>query len=178
MLVVETSARVFQRSVRAGFNRPADRRHRDAYFETQQEQVWRHADEQTAAPPLSLRLWTPAEQGLVLVVEEGDNAPLPITRARLLLPSYRLRFYHSGEPSLRLVYGRDDLQSPEYDLALVASQVMGASAKEIGAAPPAAAPSSAEPLLSRRAFWVFLSVAVLILLAIIVKLIRSQETVQ
>jgi hypothetical protein len=177
VLVVETSARVFQRTVRVGFNRPADSRHRDPYFETQHEQVWRHADQQTAAAPLSLRLWTPAEQGLVLVVEEGDNASLPITRARLLLPSYRLRFYHPGEPSLRLVYGRDDLQSPEYDLALLASQVMGASAKEIGAAAPsAAAPSSTEPLLSRRMFWVILSAAVLILLAIIVRLIRSQET--
>ena len=71
---------------------------------------------------------------MLLVVDEGDNAPLPMTKARLLLPSYRLRFYHAGNAPLRLVYGRTDLQPPQYDLALLAPQVMGAQAAEIGAA--------------------------------------------
>ena len=65
------------------------------------------------------------ETQLFLVVEEGDNAPLPITKARLLLPSYRLRFFHAGNALLRLTYGRDDLQPPQYDLALLAPQGHG-----------------------------------------------------
>ena len=82
------------------------------------------------------------ETEILLVVDEGDNAPLPLTKARLLLPSYRLRFYHTGNASLRLAYGRDDLQPPQYDLALLAPRVMGARAREVDAAPAGAAAAS------------------------------------
>ena len=106
------------------------------------------------------------------MVDEGDNAPLPITAARLLLPSYRLRFYLGG--SLRLVYGRDDLQPPQYDLALLAPRVMGARATEIVAAPAAAAAAAARPSFAApQTFWIVLTGAVLVLLALIVKLIRG-----
>ncbi len=89
------------------------------------------------------------ETELVLVVDEGDNAPLPLTKARLLLPSYRLRFFHAGGTPLRLVYGRDDLQPPQYDLALLAPRVMGAERERSMRHPPAsAAPSSAESFAS------------------------------
>ena len=64
---------------------------------------------------------------------------LPLTKARLLLPSYRLRFFHAGGASLRMVYGRDDLQPPQYDLALLAPRVMGARAREVDAAPAGSA---------------------------------------
>ena len=83
-----------------------------------------------------------AETELVLVVDEGDNAPLPLTKARLLLPSYRLRFFHAGGTPLRMVYGRDDLQPPQYDLALLAPRVMGAGAREVDAAPAGSAARS------------------------------------
>jgi hypothetical protein len=113
---------------------------------------------------------------LRLVIDEGDNAPLPITAARLLLPSYRLRFYHPENATLRFVYGRDDLQSPQYDLALLAPRVMGAVAQEVGAAAPSTAPRrEPEVLISRRMFWVLLSGAVIVLLALIARLVRSQE---
>ena len=115
------------------------------------------------------------ETEILVVVDEGDNAPLPLTKARLLLPSYRLRFFHAGQSLPRLAYGRDDLQPPQYDLALLAPRVMGAMATEISAAPAAnATPSSAESFASPRTFWVVLTGAVLVLLALIVRLIRGQ----
>ena len=116
------------------------------------------------------------ETELLLVVEEGDNAPLPLTSARLLLPSYRLRFYHTGDASLRLAYGRDDLQQPQYDLALLAPRVMGALAREVSAAPAtdATAPATG-PLASPTTFWFVLTGAVLILFALIIRLIRGHE---
>jgi hypothetical protein len=115
------------------------------------------------------------ETDLFLVVDEGDNAPLPLTKARLLLPSYRLRFYHTGDASVRLAYGRADLQSPQYDLALLAPRVMGATARELSAAPaPGTASASAESFASPRTFWFVLIGAVLVLLALIVRLIRGQ----
>lgn len=172
-LILETSARVFQRTVRIGVDRPPDRHRRDAYFDVRAAETWRHADEQTPARPLALRLDTMPESEILVVVDEGDNAPLPITAARLLLPSYRLRFYLGGP--LRLVYGRDDLQPPQYDLALLAPRVMGARASEIAAAPAATAASAARPsFASPQTFWIVLTGAVLILLALIVKLIRGQ----
>ncbi len=174
-LVLETSGRVFQRTVRIGVDRPPDRQRREAYFDIRAVETWRHADEQTPARPLTLHIGTMPETELVLVVDEGDNAPLPLTKARLLLPSYRLRFFHAGGTPLRLVYGRDDLQPPQYDLALLAPRVMGARAREVDAAPAgSAAPPSAASFASPRIFWVVLTGAVLVLLALIVRLIRGQ----
>jgi hypothetical protein len=172
-LVLETSARVFQRRVQAGVERPPDRRRRDTWFEVKAASTWQHADEATAPPALALAIGSGIEGELVIVVDEGDNRPLPITAARALLPSYRLRFYQPAGP-LRVVYGRDDLAAPQYDLALLAPQVMGAHAREIAASP--SDPSSGTPaaqLLSPRAFWIGLGCAVLVLLAIIAKLVRS-----
>ena len=148
-LVLETSARVFQRTVRLGVDRPPDRHRRDPWFDVRAAETWRHADEQTPARPLTLRIGTAPETEILLVVDEGDNAPLPITTARLLLPSYRLRFYDSGDATLRLAYGRDDLQPPQYDLALLAPQGHGRQAQgESVRRPAGAAPSTARP--SRR----------------------------
>ena len=127
-LVVETSARVFQRTVRIGIDRPPDRNRREPYFDVRSGETWRHADEHTPARPLPLRVETMPETEILVVVDEGDNAPLPLTKARLLLPSYRLRFFHAGQSLPRLAYGRDDLQPPQYDLALLAPRVMGAMA--------------------------------------------------
>ena len=174
-LVVETSARVFQRTARIGFDRTPDRHRREPFFDVRASQLWRHTDDQRAARPLTVGLETMPETEILLVVDEGDNAPLPITKARLLLPSYRLRFYQARNASLRLAYGRADLQPPQYDLALLAPQVMGARATEILAAPVTdAATTSAPALASPRTFWAVLTGAVLVLLALIVKLIRGQ----
>ena len=174
-LVLETSARVFQRTVRIGIDRQPDRNRRDAYFDVRAAEAWRHADEQTPARPLLLRVETMPETELLLVVDEGDNAPLPMTKARLLLPSYRLRFFHAGNALVRLAYGRDDLQPPQYDLALLAPRVMGARASEVGAAPAGdVALSSPATFASPRTFWIVLAGAVLVLLGLIVRLIRGQ----
>ena len=52
-LVLETSGRVFQRTVRIGIDRPPDRNRRDAYFDVRAVETWRHADDETPARPLS-----------------------------------------------------------------------------------------------------------------------------
>jgi hypothetical protein len=176
-LVVETSARVFHRSVTVGIERLADRNSRDAWFDLIAAETWRHADQQTPAKPLALRLGTLEDTEVLLVVDEGDNASLPIANVRVLLPSYRLRFYHPAGTALQLAYGRRDLLAPQYDLALLAPQVMGAAAREIVADQQtiAATRSSDRSIVSPRTFWVILGAAVLVLVALIVKLIRSQD---
>ncbi len=174
-LTLETSARVFQRNVELGVLRPPDRRRRDRWFDVIAAGTWRHADQQTAAPALTMRLPTVDRTELLLAVDEGDNAPLPVVAARLLLPSYRLRFFRPDKTELRLAYGRDDLPPPRYDLSLLAPQVMGAPAREVsaGAESGGGAGSSPPTLVSPRVFWAFLSTAVIGLLLLIVRLVRA-----
>jgi hypothetical protein len=173
-LVIETSARVFDRSVRLGIQRPPDRERREAWLDMSAMKPWRHADESGPARPLTLPVETADRTELVLVVDEGDNPVLPLTTARLLLPSYRLRFYHPLEREVRLVYGRDDLREAQYDLALLAPRVMGARAEEVSAsAITGGAPTPPASIVSPRAFWAMLGVAVLVLMVLIVRLLRN-----
>ena len=172
-LVLETSGRVFMRTVSAGVERPPDRTRRDTWFETLATKAWAHKTQDLPAPALSLPLGTTRDDAIVIVVDEGDNSALPITKARLLLPSYRLRLYHPGRP-LTLVYGREDVSLPRYDLALLAPQVMGAEARElIPVAADDKKPGSVTSLVSPKFFWAGLVVAVLIILGIIVRLTRA-----
>jgi hypothetical protein len=177
-LVIETSARVFERRLRLGVERQADRTRRNPVFEVWAEQVWRHVDPDTAARPLALRIDRTRETELLLAVDEGDNAALPITKARLLLPSYRLRFYRTGSGPLQVVYGRDDLQPARYDLALLAPQVMGAVATEVTAAEVRGDDVTSTPPQMNKSvagvFWISMSVAVLILLVIIARLLSTR----
>ncbi len=173
-IVIETSARVFQRTAWIGVDRAPDRHRRDAWFDVKASKTWRHADEQTPGRPLALAVTPGSDTDLRLVIDEGDNAPLPITAARLLLPSYRLRFYHPGGP-VRLLYGRHDLDAPRYDLALLAPQVMGAAAGEVGAtAVTSSSAADQSPFISPRTFWIVLTMSVVVLLGLIVRLVRTQ----
>ncbi len=113
---------------------------------------------------------------MLVTVDEGDNSPLPITSARLLLPAYRLRLFRERDAALRLAYGRDDLSPPQYDLALLAPQLMGAAATEVvPGAEPASAPSAATMLMSPQLFWGVLIVAVLVLVTLVVRLVRKSD---
>jgi hypothetical protein len=171
-IVLETSERIFRRSIRLGVERPADRRHRDAWFEDLAHAEWQHGDQGTSAPPTELVIPRGDVTRLLLVVNEGDNRPLPITSARLLLPSWRLRFFRSAG-HLQLIYGRDDAGPPQYDLALLAPAVMGAAAHDVVPAGEVGSARSSSTILSPRLFWIGLGLAVLILLALIVRLISS-----
>jgi hypothetical protein len=98
-----------------------------------------------------------------------------VTGARLLLPSYRLRFYHPGGGALRLVYGREDLRPPQYDLALLAQQVMGAPARDVTAGDPPVATTAAggASFISPLTFWILLGGAVVVLVGIIARLVKG-----
>ncbi|HEX2452452.1 MAG TPA: DUF3999 family protein [Vicinamibacterales bacterium] len=172
-LVVETTARVFQRNVELGVLRPPDRQRRDSWFDGLAANPWRHADQQTAAQPLTLRVPSVNATELLLIVDEGDNAPLPLGSVRLLLPSYRLRFFHPADADLRIAYGRDDLAPPQYDLTLLAAQIMGESAREISTGPERSGATTEAPLVSPPFFWGFLGVAVVALVALIVRLVKA-----
>jgi hypothetical protein len=108
-----------------------------------------------------------------VAVDDGDNAPLRIASARLLLPAWRLRFFHPG-PVLSLVYGASKhVAAPRYDLALLAPRLRGAPARELAlATAPAARDADQDPGRSSRAFLLALAAAVIVLLGMLVRLFR------
>jgi hypothetical protein len=175
-LVIDTPARVFQRAVEVSVERPPDRYHRTVWHDVVAATTWSHADADEAASALVLPLTRIDSQELWLSIDEGDNTPLPLAGARLLFPSYRLRFYRRPDTSLTLAYGRDDLSAPRYDLALLAPQVLGVEAQELAAAPAAPGTSGTRAeFISHRTFWIFLSSAVLVLLGLIVRLAKKED---
>jgi hypothetical protein len=175
-LVLTTSARVFTRQVSVVVEREPSRFQRDPWLETIAGAPWNHVDQDTPAPSLTLQLGSIDAKQLLVIVDEGDNSPLPLTSARVLLPSYRLRLFRERGAALRLAYGRDDLSTPRYDLALLAPQLMGVTATEVvpGAeqAPP---PAATTMLISPLVFWGVLIVAVLVLLTLVVRLMRKSD---
>ena len=171
VIALATSGTVFRRPVQLGVERPPDRSRREAAFEQLTQTVWEHRDATIPAPPLELALPFERSRELLLIVDEGDNRPLPITAARLLLPGWQLRFHRPPGP-LRLLYGKDDITEPHYDVAVLAPSAMRGEAREAAAEPERATEPPAA-LVSPRAFWVGLAVAVLLLLGVLVRLISS-----
>jgi hypothetical protein len=176
-LVLTTPARVFRRSVAVGRQREPNRDARDPWVEQIAAAAWVHAEQDTPAQALTLQLPTMLnEKEILVIVDEGDNAPLPIATAQLLLPAYRLRFFRQQGSALRLAYGRADLEPPRYDLALLSTQVLSSPATDVTAA---AEPGGAEPLghelISPRLFWILLAATVVVLLIMIARLLRREE---
>lgn len=177
-LVLTTKARVFQRAVTIGSVVPAGER-QPARFVRRGEATWTHADQDVAAAPLTFGLPDSAlDQDLYLLIDEGDNQPLPIDQATLLVPQYAVRFFRRDNQPLRLLYGRDDLDAPRYDLQLLAGQVLGRTAEEISAGPEqplsGSAASGALDLVPAPVFWSVLALTVIVLLGLVVRLMRRE----
>jgi hypothetical protein len=170
-LLIETRAGVFERPVE--LEGPRSRRGEPRWRSS--PGIWRHTEPHKPAPPLALDL--PAHPGATvdLLLDEGDNAPLPLGRLRLEIPTWRLRFFHPGGGEVRLLYGRKGLRAPRYDLSLIASQLDPATAREarLGRepSPGAVADLSRVP---RGVFWGSLAAAVIVLLLVLARLLQDE----
>jgi hypothetical protein len=192
-LVLATPARVFERDVRLVEIREASGDRRSArplgpgdgepVERTVAQASWRHADPDAPAPELTLDLPAGLGTHLALLVEEGDNAPLPLAAPRLLLPATRLRFFTPATPAtataaapgrLELLYGQPELGAPRYDLSLLAPRLLGEAAQEIALGAEPHREAEADPAaLERKIFWGALIGAVLVLLLILARLLRG-----
>jgi len=164
-LELTTSAGVFERDV--VLRRPLDEsRGREA------EVIGRVGWKSTP----SLRTSLTSGRAIEIVVDEGDNAPLPILSAKLRLLSFALRFVSPGT-SLTLVYGNSSLAAPRYDLALVSSQILGQPARSIALtnAPPMELQEE-ETHREPRFFWIAIGVAVAVLLLVLGRLISAKRS--
>ena len=174
-LVIGTPARVFERHVLVWVERPSEQGLPAGTAELASAD-WRHAEPESPAPPLVLSLPAPGSAELSLSIDEGDNTPLPLERATILLPSYRIRFFGSAGQPVRLLYGQPELSTPRYDLALLATRLVGAAAHELTLAPDKA-PTPAVPAgapVEARLFWGILVLAVAAFLVIIVRLMKKE----
>ena len=81
---------------------------------------------------------------------------------------------------MKLAYGRPDLDPPRYDLALLAPQLVGVAALDVmpAAEGRASGAATARELVSPRMFWAVLAAAVIVLLAMIVRLVRREAPVE
>jgi len=183
-LVLATKARVFEREVRllqaehsersegAEGSQGAGRGREPAEDRVVAVASWRHADPETPAPPIGLDL--PAGDRFELVIDEGDNAPLPLEPPQLQLPSVRLRYFQPVEGSLELLYGEPGLAPPRYDLSLFSAQLLGETARDVTLRPepkPGEVPDAAA--VPRTVFWAALGIAVLALLVVLGRLLRD-----
>jgi hypothetical protein len=173
-LAMTTPLRVFERRVALFRRRPAQAGSEAESIEIA-ESDWRHADPESPAPSLVLALPPPEAAELMLVVDEGDNSPLPLDRPRLLLPSYRLRFFGDPGESLTLLYGQPGLPSPRYDLALLSARLVGVAAHELSLPPETAPPPPTGASRETRVFWGILVAAVAAFLLLIVRLVRKEQ---
>ena len=176
-LVLHTDARVFERRVTVQVEPTSEadaRRARASGRFMLATESWRHADPETPAAALALSLPRLDAQELFIVIDEGDNAPLPLRDPTLLLPSYRLRFFRDGRTPLTVLYGRSDLGPPRYDLALVAAQLLGAPAEEVTATAEQST-QNVTGITPTIVFWCALAVAVAALLALLARLLRPGD---
>ena len=170
-LVLSTTQRVFRRRVWVEAHHPAGRARREPWVERVTESEWRHDEPGTVAPPLTMRFPTVRAGELHLVVDEGDNMPLVIASARLLLPGQQLRFVRGDSAPLTLVYGNRDLERPQYDLALLQSRISNAAAAEATLGPEESVSPRAPSAIPLVAFWAILGVAVVAMLFMIWRLV-------
>ena len=168
-MVIRTDARVFDRNI--VLRKPADESHgREA--SALEVTNWRSTEPEADPPPLTLNAPEREARAVELVIDEGDNAPLPIASAELLLPSYALRFVNPGSP-LTLLYGNPTAPPPRYDLALLAPRLFGESSHEVTLA--AGTPSDADGTTSRerKIFWIVIAAAAVVLLLTLTRLLSG-----
>ena len=159
---------MFRRSVQLGYERPADRRHRDPWFETFASTLWEHADPATAASALSVPLRPSEVSDVTMVVEEGDNSPLPESpECSCCCPRIGSASFRPASATLRLLYGDDRVRGTLLRSRAARAPRAGAAATEATlAAEPAAATAPVNGLVAPRIFWALIALAVVALLAV------------
>ena len=175
-LRLRTSAESFDRTVTVGTDSaPRDRRSQ-LRFEVLSRCDWRHATPGAEAPPCDLQIPTLPVTAVIITVDDGDNAPLPIMAAELLLPSYQLRYLRPPD-FLTLYYGRPDLAEPRYDLTRLSATLPDGDAAVIvpGEERRLEAALAESPMaMPAWLFYSILGISVVIILGLIIRLVSAK----
>ncbi len=118
----------------------------------------------------------PQSDTLLLETHNGDNPPIALDRVQLFYSATRLLFKAGSDDDLFLYYGNPRANAPDYDLSLVAGQLLSAdkAIASAGAGQQLLKSSWREHRIPGRGgvvFWGMLALVVVVLLAIISRLL-------
>ncbi len=132
----------------------------------------------------TLTLYHPVQsQTLVLETDNRDNPPIHLSKMRAFYQTPRILFKASPGKDLYLYYGNDDVSAPQYDLDLVAAELL--------ATPPTEAALGSEERLKvsswwevplqaaggmKYIFWIVMGLVVIGLLMVIAKLLPAENS--
>ena len=132
--------------------------------------------------PIVLALPKSTEREIFLEIDEGDNAPLTLRQAQGVLRVPRVTF-KAGPGQYRVLLGNREAESPRYDIESLRREILSYSAVRIEAAPLEVNPAFRRPVSdvlggvpSSVLLWGVLAVAVITLLALTVRLLRTNPT--
>jgi hypothetical protein len=136
---------------------------------------WRHAPDQPARTLMLTLNSQPRTDTLLLEINNGDNPAIGLSSFELLYPVTRFLFKAPATDSVFLYYGNAQAASPQYDLRLVAGQLLAAdkSPARLGVGQVLRGPSWADAMAGREGgwlLWLVLGGVVAALLAVIAKL--------
>jgi hypothetical protein len=117
---------------------------------------------------------------LLLRVQDGDNNALELSGVKLYYPVSRLIFKWTGDAGLWLYYGNPQAGYPQYDIALVAQELLNAEKQTARLEGEAAGNSDWGSFrlssgLAKAAFWAVLAAVAALLIVLIVKLLPPVE---
>jgi hypothetical protein len=165
---------LFQREVRLSEEVADDRGERHTRWLGQAS--WSQTPERPGRT-LIASLTTPQTDTIYLEIDNRDNPPVELDQFEFFHPVTRLFFKAEPEGDLFLYYGHGVANAPQYDLGLIAPQVLAAE-KVVATLGPAErlTPASwreteAGSRTTRTIFWVVLGVVVLVLLVVLSRLL-------
>jgi len=119
---------------------------------------------------------------LFLEVNNGDNPPLQLSDFEVWYTATRLLFKASPGSEMHLYYGNPNIQSPQYDIGLVAGQILSAEKttasleKEERLGKPTLGENSIVKSTAGALFWIVLVVVVGALLVVMARLLPKSAS--
>jgi hypothetical protein len=118
----------------------------------------------------------PAGDTMIVQTDNGDNAPFELEGFRVLVPVVQILFKVAPDMPVELCYGNPQAVPPQYDLSLVAAQMLAAPKREASLAggEPARARARPSALPVSGLFYGVLAVVVLGLVLVITRLLPAR----
>lgn len=175
-LACNTSANLFKRSALL-IERLTDERG-NSYTAQLGSAEWVRSSQQNIGK-LSLTISPPPSTDRVfLEIDNGDNSPLVLEDFQFWYPAVSVLFKASAGVETFLYYGNSEAMAPQYDLGLVAPQVLAIEKSKAGLGKEQVLTKSgfAESVGGSMnwAFWIVLGIVVAVLLAVIARLLPKE----
>jgi hypothetical protein len=123
----------------------------------------------------------PQSDTIILETDNGDNRPIELENFQLFYPATRILFKANSGDKLFLYYGNPSVNSPRYDLSLVAGDLLAASKSDASLGGEEQMKKSWQSELEKAGkggvvFWAVLGLVVAALLLVIAKLLPKSGT--